>query len=399
MKLKTLNNGDINGKKILLRVDFNVPIDKKTGKITDDSRLKMAVPTIKMLIKQGAKVIVMSHLGRPEGKKDPKFKLDPVGKQLAKLLKQNVTLTDDCFGEKVESIVKKMKNGEVILLENLRFYHQEEDNDLAFARKLAKLGDIFISDAFGVAHRAHASVSAITKYLPSYAGPLLNKEYTILKEVMEKPKKPLCVIIGGAKIDTKIDLIKEFLRKADYILIGGALANTFLAAAGYDIGKSLFEKDKIEIAQEIMLLAEKYETHFVLPKDVIVASEISETSETLDMPIQDVESDMKILDIGPVTRTRFHQIIQKSNTILWNGPLGMHEHKPFQNGTKMIAQELANSKAITIIGGGDTLDAIGRFQIPWNSFTHVSSGGGAMLEFLGGKKLPGIECLYANNRQ
>jgi len=396
MKVRSIRKINVAGKRILMRVDFNVPLEK--GKVMDDTRIKETLPTIKFLLQKKAKVILMTHLGRPDGKVVKDLRLDPVAKQLSKLLKKPVRKLDDCIGEKVEKEVAAMKPGQVILLENTRFYAEEEKNDDKFSKELAKLGDIFVVDAFGTAHRAHASTFGVAKYLPAYAGFLMEKEVTILGNLMEKVKHPLTLIIGGAKIDTKIGLIGSFINKADYFIIGGGLANTFMAAEGFDVGKSLYEKDKVELAQEIMLSAEAMKENFVLPEDVVVADEISDKAETITLPIEDVEGKMIILDVGKKSLIEYAKILKKSKTVIWNGPMGLFEKKPFAHGTRTIARLLASLKGTqTILGGGDTVDAINNFGISEKKFTHVSTGGGAMLEFLEGKILPGVLIVLEQN--
>lgn len=393
MNIRSLKKAALTKKRVLIRVDFNVPVEN--GQILDDSRIVATLPTLKYLLAKKAKIVIMSHLGRPDGKKVKDLKMDPVAKHLSKLLKKPVTKMDECVGAKVEKTVSQMKPGDIVFLENTRFYKEEEKCDAKFSKKLASLGDVYVVDSFGTAHRAHASTYGVAKYLPAYAGLLMEKEVKTLTELMKKTVHPLTIIIGGAKIDTKIGLITNFLPTADYFLIGGGLANTFLAAEGYDIGKSLYEKDKVSVAQEIMLAAEVLQDKFVIPTDAIVADEISDTAEILDLPVEDVMGEMKILDVGKKTLIKFVEAIKKSKTVVWNGPVGLFEKKPFGNGTKVIAQILANAKNCkTIIGGGDTVDALKHFGISEKKFTHVSTGGGAMLEFLEGNKLPGVEIIF-----
>ena len=392
--LRTLNQlKNIKGKRVLLRVDFNVPIDKRG--VTDDTRICGTLPTIKFLLSRKAKVIVITHLGRPEGHIVDRLKLDAVAAHLGKLLKKKVSKLHNCIGKQVETELNKMKEGEIVLLENIRFHPEEEKCEPKFTKELANLGNIFVNDAFAACHRAHSSTSGIAKYLPSYAGFLIEREIKNLAPLLKNYSKPLTLIIGGAKIDTKIGLIKNFFGKAENILIGGALANTFLAAQGYDIGKSLYEPNKVETAREILMLAEKMGQKIILPEDVIVADTVTQYAKTLDLPIEDVEGDMKILDIGKRTQKKFAEIIKTSKTIIWNGPIGLYEFVPFSAGTKAVAQTLAElkGKAKSYLGGGDTIDALKRTGIPEKKFTFVSTGGGAMLEFLEGKKLPGIQAL------
>lgn len=394
MKIRTLKQiKKLKGKKVLLRVDFNVPTDKK-GKITDSARIEEAIPTIQYLKKQKAKIIIISHFGRPDGKIIKELRMDNIAKKLAKLLKSPVKKLDEILGKSTESVIEKMKDGQIVMLENIRFDSGEEKCDKEFTKKLAALGEIFVNDAFGTAHRRHSSTAGLADYLPAYAGFLMEKEIKGLSKVLnEKPKRPLTMIFGGAKIDTKIGIIKQFLKKADYFLIGGGLANTFLHAAGYNVGNSLYEKDKVDLAREIMLSSEKNKERFILPHDVVVADEISENAKILNLPIQDVIGSMRILDIGRWSIERFNEIISKSKTIIWNGPVGLSEYKKFSNGTRQIAKNIAKSKGYSVIGGGDTAEAIKRMGLDESDFSLVSTGGGACLEFLSGEKLPGIECL------
>ena len=387
--LKQLKN--IKEKRVMLRVDFNVPIDRRG--VTDDTRIRETLPTIKFLIKKGAKVIIITHLGRPEGRVVDSLKLDDVAKCLSKLLNKRVINIHGCTGKNVETALNKMKNGDIALLENIRFHPEEEANDPKFSKALAELGNIFVNDAFAACHRAHSSTAGIAKYLPSYAGLLVEKEIKNLAPLIKNPPKPLTLIIGGAKIDTKIGLIKNYFGIAENILIGGALANTFLAAQGYDIGKSLCEEKKIDTAREILMLAEKRKQNIVLPQDVIVADVVTQYAVTANLPLEDVEGNMKILDIGCKTQKHFAEIIAASKAVIWNGPMGLYEFTPFSSGTKSVAQALAKGKAKSYLGGGDTIDALKRTGIPLDKFTFVSTGGGAMLEFLEGKTLPGIKVL------
>lgn len=390
--LRTLRDmKNIEGKRVLLRVDFNVPIDKRG--VTDDTRIRETLPTLKFLLKKGAKVVVITHLGRPEGKVVDGLKLDAIAKRLSTLLGKKVSKLSDCVGPRVEDAVKKMKD--VVLLENIRFHPEEEKNSPRFIKALARLGDMYVNDAFAACHRTHASVSGVAKLLPSYAGLLIEREIVALAPLLKKPASPLTFIVGGAKVDTKIGLLQSFFGKAEHILIGGALANTFLAAEGYDIGASLFEPHKIEVARNLLMKAEKCGQKIVLPQDVIVADSASERARTLDLPLEDVEGRMKILDIGKKTRSEFAAIIASSKTIIWNGPMGLYEFTPFVSGTKEIASAMSKMKARakTYIGGGDTIDALKRCCISTKKFTFVSTGGGAMLEYLEGKSLPGIEVL------
>lgn len=392
MNIRKFQDVNMGNKKILLRVDYNVPM--KDGHVAEDTRIVQTIPTIKYLLKQNTKVILVSHLGRPDGKVVEGMRMTPIAKHLSKLLKKPVKKLDESIGPKVEKAVAAMKPGNIVFLENIRFHKGEEKNDPAFAKKLASLADIYVSDSFATAHRAHASTAGVTKFLPSYGGFLMQKEVEMLSPLLQKAEKPLTVIMGGAKIDTKIGIIENFLSKADYFLIGGGLANTFLAAEGFNVGKSLYETDKIETAQNTLLEAESLHGKFILPIDAVVADEVKENAQTLTVPVEDVLGDMRILDIGSKTIAKFVEVIKKSKTVIWNGPLGLSEMKPFRRGTAVIAQTLVWSPKIkSIIGGGDTVDAIKRVGFKESHFTFVSTGGGAMLEFLEGKMLPGVQVL------
>lgn len=392
--VKTLSSlKNLTGKRVLLRVDFNVPINKNG--VSDITRIKETLPTINYLLKHKARVIVITHLGRPEGKIVEKLKLDAVAKALSQLLKKKVKKLSACVGPIVEKHIASMQNGDIVLLENIRFQPEEEKAGKQFAKKLASLGDIYVNDAFAACHRDHVSVCGVARILPSYAGFLLASEIKNLSPLLKKQTHPFVMIVGGAKIDTKIGVIKNAIGSADTIVIGGALANTFLAAQGYAIGKSLYEKDKLSLAQEILMQAEKKKTVIELPIDAVVADEVTEYAPTLTVPIEDIEGTMKILDIGPRTIEKYLRIIHAAKSIIWNGPVGLYEFKPFADGTKALAKGIAvrKGKIKSYIGGGDTLDALSRFNIKRNNYTFVSTGGGAMLEFLEGKKLPGIAVL------
>ncbi|PIX79804.1 phosphoglycerate kinase, partial [Candidatus Peregrinibacteria bacterium CG_4_10_14_3_um_filter_44_21] len=330
--MKTLHDLDPKDKRVLVRVDFNVPMDKNR-EITDDTRIKAALPTIEYLAERCAKVIIMSHRGRPKGQRVDDLRLDKVAARLASLTKFPVSDVHDCIGPDVEAAVSSMEPGEILLLENTRFHHGEEMNDAEFTKQIAKLGDAFVSDAFGAVHRAHATTAGLADFLPAYAGLLLEREIEVLSSILKAPKKPVVLIMGGAKIYTKIGILKNFIDKGDAFLIGGGLANTFLYAAGYNVGESLYESAKRDIACEIMLEAEKDMDQFILPTDVVVASQASETAETLTIPVSDLEGDMKIFDIGKETITRFCDIIARAGTVIWNGPVGLYEMAPFSEGT------------------------------------------------------------------
>ncbi len=392
--LKTLSSlKSLKGKRVLLRVDFNVPMNKK--KISDNTRIKETLPTIKYLLKAKARVIIATHMGRPDGKVVSEFKLDPIAKELSRLLKKKVKKLSEIVGPKVEKAVKAMKDGEVLILENVRFDAREEKSDKKFCSELANLADLFVNDAFAVSHRDHASVCGVARILPAYAGFLVEAEIKNLTPLLKKPARPFTMIVGGAKIDTKIGIIKNFIGVADTIIIGGAIASTFLAAQGFNVGKSLYEKEKLSLAQEILGLAETKKTKIELPIDVVVADEISDKAATLNIPIDDVIGEMKILDCGKLSTEKYMRIIHNSKTVVWNGPVGLYEMKPFEKGTKALAKEIAvrKGKIKSYLGGGDTLDAVARFKMKPSDYTFVSTGGGAMLEFLEGKTLPGISVL------
>lgn len=395
MNIRTLKELDCTGKRVLVRVDFNVPLSPN-GDVAEDTRIREALPTIQYLQKKGAKVILLSHLGRPDGTVVEKMRLTPVAKVLGKLLGTNVAQCSETVGPEAEKMVAALQPGEVILLENTRFEPGEEKNDKTFTAQLAKLGDFYVNDAFGTAHRAHATTAGLADFLPAYAGFLMEKEMAALSPLVENPEKPLCMIIGGAKIDTKIGVFENFLEKTDYFLVGGALANTFLAAQRHNVQASLYEKDKIAVAQKILEKATQKRCVFLLPTDVVIATEIKNDAPSQITQNTAVPKNAKILDIGPATAQKFAEIIQKSKTVVWNGPLGLTEFIPFQNGSRVVAEALVKSSAKTIIGGGDTIEMLHLLGIPQEKFSHVSTGGGAMIEFLEGKTLPGIAVLQKN---
>lgn len=398
MKLKTIRDaGNLKGKRVLLRVDFNTPI--KDGVVTNNTRIQAALPTLQFLIESGAKIIILSHLGRPKGKVVEELRLDPVAAELGTLLKTEVKKLNDCVGAEVEKEVSELKEGEVLLLENTRFHEQEKKNEEHFVSQLASLGDVFVHDAFGVAHRAHASSFGIAQKLPAFAGFSLEKEVEALSQIIEDPKKPLVLILGGAKIDTKIGVLKKFCQLADTIILGGGIANTFLAAEGFEVGESLYEQDKTELAQEILMDAMNQNCKIVLPNDVVcmdAAEEISENSKTLTLRADAIPHTMKALDVGERSGRQFAEIIKKAAMVVWNGPVGLFEYAPFAGGSQAVAQACLDTEAETILGGGDTIAAIDAFDMPVAKFSHVSMGGGAMLEFLEGKALPGVEIIRKN---
>ena len=397
MSKLSIEDLQLKGKRVLVRVDFNVPLDGT--KITDDTRIKFAIPTIEYIIKKGGKVILMSHFGRPDGKVDPKYSLAPVATRLKELLGQDVILAPDCIGETTKAIVNNMKEGDVVLLENLRFHVEEEDNDPGFSKQLASLADIYVNDAFGTAHRAHASTEGVTKYLPSVAGFLLQKEIDYLGTALENPKKPFIAILGGAKVSDKIGVIENLLPKVDAILIGGGMAYTFLKAKGRSIGNSKLEADKVPVAQNLLKKAEIKKVKIVLPVDHIIADKFDAKANIKEQATEDIPDGWMALDIGPKTIKLFCDALKPSKTIVWNGPLGVFEMESFSYGTKNVAEYIAKLKGVTsIIGGGDTAAAISKFNLE-NKMTHISTGGGASLEFLEGRPLPGVVALNDKNEK
>ena len=390
MEKRSIKDIDFKGKIVIMRVDFNVPLDENLN-ITDETRIKAALPSINHILESGAtKLILMSHLGRPKGKVKEELRLTPIAKRLQELLGEPVEKLKDCIGEKIkQQIVSSDKR--VILLENLRFHPEEEQNNPNFAKQLADLAEIYISDAFGTVHRAHASTEGIAKYLPSAAGLLLEKEINYLGKTLENPKKPFVVILGGAKVSDKIAVIENLLKKADKIIIGGGMAYTFLKAQGKEIGKSKLEVDKIEIAKNILQKAQQNNIKILLPIDNICVAEIKLDAK-ITVAGEEIPTDLIAVDIGPKTIENFKQALSDAKTIIWNGPMGIFELDIFSNGSKQIAEFLANLEATTIIGGGDTAAAVTKFGLE-KKMTHISTGGGASLEFLEGKTLPGIAAL------
>ncbi|QTL97064.1 phosphoglycerate kinase [Iocasia frigidifontis] len=388
---KTLKDVNFKGKKTLVRVDFNVPLED--GKITDDTRIEAALPTIKYLIEEGARVILMSHLGRPKGKAVDSLRLDPVAKRLADILGQEVSKVDDCVGDEVKKAVETLQDGDVLLLENTRFHAEEKANDPEFAKELASFADIFVSDAFGAAHRAHASTVGVTEYIPSVAGFLMQRELNALDDVMQNPESPFVAIMGGAKVSDKIGVIRNLMKKVDYLLVGGGIANTFLRASGYETGKSLVEEDKLDLAKDLLKETEEKSVEIVLPIDVIVADKFDKNADSKVVAVDEIPADWQSLDSGgPETIAKYTEIIKNSRTVIWNGPLGVFEFDKFAKGTNAIAQALADSNAKTIIGGGDSAAAIKKAGLE-DKMTHISTGGGASLMFFEGKPLPGVEAL------
>ncbi|MGB9875794.1 MAG: phosphoglycerate kinase, partial [bacterium] len=383
---------DVRSKRVLVRVDFNVPLDKKTGAITDDTRIRASLPTINYLLSQNARVILMSHLGRPDGQVVESLRMDKVARRLGELLGKEVLVTGDCVGSDVETLALGLKDGQVLMLENLRFHPEEEKNDPAFAQKLARLGEIYVNDAFAAAHRAHASTEGVAHFLPSCAGFLMQKEYDYLSKVLENPAKPLLAITGGAKVSDKLKLLLNLLSRVNVLLIGGGMAYTFLKARGLQIGTSLCENELVEKAKEIMVEASKAGVELFLPLDLVVAKDLNNPSDHLVVPAEQIPAEYGGVDIGPKTRELFKEKIKQAKTIVWNGPVGVFEIPPFDQGSRAIALALAESAALTIVGGGDTAAAVEKFGLA-DKISHVSTGGGASLEFLEGRSLPGIEVL------
>jgi len=392
MNKMTVRDIDVTGKSVLLRVDFNVPMDAKTGEITDDSRIRAALPTINYLIEHKAKVILLSHFGRPKGKVVDSMRLAPVAQRLSQILGRRVGTTADCIGTEVEKVVKELKPGDVILLENLRFHAEEEAGDAQFAKALAQLGDIYVNDAFGTSHRAHASISGIAQYLPAVAGFLLEKEINTLGGLLEKPEHPFTAVFGGAKVSDKVAVLKNIMGKVNYLLIGGGMAATFLKEKKCDVGKSLVETETLGIAAELVKQAAKNGVHLILPIDVVVADAIDENAKSEVVPVNAIPRDKMILDIGPKTAVLFSQELEKSKTVFWNGPMGVEEIPQFAKGTETLARLLPKLKAKTIVGGGSTGEVIEKLGLA-DKVTFVSTGGGASLEFLGGDALPGVVAL------
>lgn len=391
MNKKIIRDVDVQGKRVLMRADFNVPVNDQ-GVITDDKRIAAALPTIKYLVDNQAKVILMSHFGRPKGKPVESMRLNPVAERLSELLEQPVVKVDDCIGQEVEQAVANLQNGQVMLLENVRFYAEEEANDPDFAKQLAALGDLYVNDAFGTAHRAHASTAGVADYLSAVSGFLMEKELKFLGGAVNEPKRPFVAILGGAKVQDKIAVIEALLDKVDTLIIGGGMAYTFLKAQGHEIGKSLLDADRIEFCKQIMEDAKTKGVQILLPVDIVVATEFAADADNRIVAADQIPADWEGLDIGPETIKLFSEAIAKSETVIWNGPMGVFEFPAFAKGTNLVAQALADSQGITIIGGGDSAAAVEQAGLA-DKMTHVSTGGGASLEFLEGKELPGVAAL------
>lgn len=391
MNKKTVRDIRVEGKRVLVRVDFNVPMDPKNNTITDDTRIRAVLPTIRYLLDNKAKVILCSHLGRPTGKEEG-LSLAPVAQRLSQLLRQPVKMAGDCIGAEVESAAGNLKEGEVLLLENLRFHPEEEKNDPAFAQALARLAEIFVNDAFGTAHRAHASTVGITQYLPSVAGFLVERELEIMDKALNHPVHPFAALIGGAKVSDKIGMLENVLDKVDSLLIAGGMGATFLRSLKYDTGQSPVEEDKVGLAQQLMAKAAEKGVHLLLPTDVVVANKFDPQAKFKTVSITNIPAGWYVMDIGPKTIELFEAKLRKCKTIIWNGPVGVFEFPEFRKGTSAIAKVLASLDATTVIGGGSTAEAIEGMGLV-HKMTHVSTGGGASLRFLEGKPLPGIAAL------
>jgi phosphoglycerate kinase len=389
VKLRTLHEAPVSGKRVLVRVDFNVPLDRQTGEVADDTRIRAALPTIEYLIQQGARVILMTHLGRPEGKVVDSLRVDPVARRLSELLGGPVKKAPDCVGPEVEAMVAQLQPGEVLLLENLRFHPEEEANEPAFAEALARLGEVYVNDAFGTAHRAHASTAGVARFLPAYAGLLMEKEVRYLTKVLGNPEQPYIAVIGGAKVSDKLPVLRNLLPRVDRLLVGGGMANTFLRALGHQVGASLYEEDQVEAARELLGSGK-----IMVPVDGVIADRVAADARTEVLLFGDVPEGWSVLDIGPETVRQFQEALRPARTVLWNGPMGVFELEPFAGGTRAIAEFLAGlTGALRVVGGGETVAAVEKFRLA-DKFDHISTGGGATLEFLEGRTLPGIAVLY-----
>ncbi|TDA65860.1 MAG: phosphoglycerate kinase [Clostridia bacterium] len=388
MNKLTVRDVEVSGKRILVRVDFNVPLDD-AGQVTDATRIRAARPTINYLVERQAKVILASHLGRPKGQPDPKYSLAPAARCLSDLLGREVRLAPDCVGPQVQSLVAVLDAGEVLLLENLRFHPEEEKNEAEFARELASLADLYVNDAFGTAHRAHASTAGVAAHLPAVAGFLMEKEIIFLEKVTATPQQPLVACLGGAKVSDKIGVITNLLEVADKVLVGGGMANTFLKAQGYEVGRSLVEDDRLETARDILA---RGGDRLILPEDVVVAPEGKPGVPYREVGVDQVPADWMILDIGPRTAWKFAAAVEGAATVIWNGPMGLFEVEPFDRGTKAVAEAMSRCPGTTVVGGGDSVAAVEKAGVA-DRVTHISTGGGATLEFLEGKELPGVAAL------
>jgi phosphoglycerate kinase len=388
---KSVKDIDLKGKRVFCRVDFNVPM--QDGQITDETRIVAALPTIQYLQEQGAKVILASHLGRPKGTVVEELRLTPVAKRLSEKLGQEVKKADEAYGDSVKALVSEMNEGDVLLLENVRFYPGEEKNDSELAKQFAELADVYVNDAFGAAHRAHASTEGIAHHLPAVSGFLMDKELATIGKALSNPERPFTAIIGGAKVKDKIGVIDHLLDIVDNLIIGGGLAYTFIKAQGHEIGQSLLEEDKIDLAKSFIAKAKEKGVNFYMPVDAVIADRFAEDADTKNVSIEEIPADWQALDIGPKTAELYGDVIKKSKLVIWNGPMGVFEFDQFANGTKAVAESLAQSKdTYSIIGGGDSAAAVEKFNLA-DQMSHISTGGGASLEFMEGKELPGVTAL------
>lgn len=391
-RLCTIRDVDWGGKTAVVRVDFNVPLSRETGGVADDTRIRAALPTLQHLRERGARVVLLSHLGRPDGKRDPKYTLQPVADRLGQLLGSPVPFGSDCVGQPAQAAVRAVGPGEVVLLENVRFHPEEEANDAAFAADLAKLGDVFVNDAFGTAHRAHASTEGLAHHLPAVAGLLMEKEIVFIGGALDNPKRPFVAIVGGAKVSSKLAVLENLIDRVDRLLIGGGMANTFLKARGLQVGHSLLEADLVPTAEALLSRGDK----ILLPDDLVVTTDLKDTSATsVVRNAASVGPDEIIADIGPKTATQFGQAIAGAGTVLWNGPMGIFEDPRFADGTLHVARAMAASSATTVVGGGESVQAVEQAGVA-SKLSHVSTGGGASLEFIEGKVLPGVAALKAD---
>jgi phosphoglycerate kinase len=388
--IRSVRDLDVDGRRVFIRVDFNVPIED--GVVTDDTRIRAAIPTIQLVMENGGRPVLASHLGRPKGKPNPEYTLEPAGQRLAELLNAEVLLTDDCIGDGPRKVVTDLRDGQVALLENLRFHQEEEDNDENFAKELARLAEVYVNDAFGAAHRAHASVSALPKLMRDKGtGLLMEAELAALGKLRDEAPKPYIAVLGGAKVSDKIAVLEALLNRVDGLLIGGAMANTFLAAQGFELGKSLVEEDKLPLARTILSRSQERGVKILLPTDAVVAMSVDAKSGRV-VPITEIPKDEMALDIGPQTVERFAEPIKTAQAVFWNGPMGLFEEEPFSSGTMGIAKAIAEAPGFSVVGGGDSVAAVQRARLA-DEFDHVSTGGGASLELLEGRKLPGVEAL------
>jgi phosphoglycerate kinase len=383
---------EVRHKRVLVRVDFNVPLDSDTGNISDDSRVSASLPTVRYLIEHGAKTILCSHLGRPKGKTVERLRLAPTAQRLSQILGRPVETTTDCIGPVVEKSVERLRSGDILVLENLRFHADEEENGDSFAQALSRLADVYVNDAFAVSHRAHASIVGITRYLPAVAGLLLEKEVNALSSILENPRRPFAALLGGAKISDKVSMLRNIIDKADYVLIGGGVAATFLKASSYETGQSLVDLDRPETAAHLVKKAAENGTTLLIPLDVVVSHELSAPVKVKIVSVRSIPHKSKIVDIGPLTINEFSRVLRQCQTVFWNGPMGVHETSQFAEGTRSIARLLADLDAVTVVGGGSTVEAISGMGLA-DRMSFVSTGGGATLEFLSGQVLPGVDVL------